>query len=96
MKDWTGQEYDSAAPADPAHGRHDYDANLIRQLNPRVSLNISGPVGGELPAARCRAGYALSGDGTCERCGAASGQPCMSTGGGTAGRTAYMVVDVKT
>lgn len=87
MKDWTGQTYDAEALADPDGGRTHYDANLIRHLDPRVSLNISGPVGGERPAPRCLTGFVLASDGSCERCGARPEEACRSSGRGTAGPT---------
>lgn len=87
MKDWTGQQYDAEALADPASGRGDYDAGLLRDIDPRVSLNISGAVGGHRPAARCRTGFVLSADGTCDRCGAETGETCRSHLPGTAGDT---------
>lgn len=87
MKDWTGQTYDDTPLADPQGGRAQYDANLIRHLDPRVSLNISGTVGGERPAARCLTGFVLTADKTCERCGAGQGDECRSSDRGTAGCT---------
>jgi len=88
MKDWTGQEYDETTLADPEGARAHYDANLLRHLNPSVSLNISGAVGGTRPAARCRTGFVLSKDSTCEKCGAPDGQACRSDSPGTAGSAA--------
>lgn len=87
MKDWTGQTYDQTALADPDGGRSQYDANLIRQLNPRITLGISGTTGDERPAARCLTGFALSNDGACERCGADAHSACLSSEAGTAGAT---------
>jgi hypothetical protein len=94
MKDRTGQQYDAEALENPDGGRADYDASLIRHLDPRVSLNISGTVGGERAAARCRTGYVLSSDSTCEKCGASPGDACRSTLAGTSGGTAGAKPDV--
>lgn len=88
MKDWTGQEYDAKAVSDTTGPRADYDANLIRRLDPHVSLNISGTTGGTRPAARCQTGFVLTADATCEKCGAGTGEACRSGAQGTAGHTA--------
>lgn len=88
MKDWTGQEYDTEIVSDVKGARADYDANLIRHLNPHATLNISGTTGGTRPAARCQTGFVLSANATCEKCGAGTGQACRSSEKGTAGHTA--------
>lgn len=88
MTDWTGQEYDAQIVSDMKGGCADYDANLIRRLNPRATLNISGTTGGTRPAARCQTGFVLSANATCEKCGAGTGQACRSSEQGTAGHTA--------
>lgn len=78
---WSPYDADKrTSPADLARygsiGRDDYNVDLMREVGPNRTLT---PTPGRVR--RCRTGFVLSSDQTCDACGVSRGQPCQSKAG---------------